>query len=94
MAAQTKEESNAIIAQSNDDLQKLVDEYTAWNKSQGLDLGSADEHLFDESLTDAQREWLRDFCERWEDVSTYYSARGVSTRKRDRELMEGNNGLA
>lgn len=44
----------------------LVAEYTAWNKAQGLDLGSADEHLFDESLTDAQRAWVQDFSERWE----------------------------
>lgn len=43
----------------------LVEEYTAWNKAQGLDLGSADEHCYDEDLTEEQRVWVRDFCERW-----------------------------
>jgi hypothetical protein len=27
---------------------------------------SADEHLWDESLTPEQRRWLADFCDRWE----------------------------
>jgi hypothetical protein len=44
----------------------LIDEYAEWNKAQGLSLGSADEHFFDESLTDEQRKWLRDFSRRWE----------------------------
>jgi len=48
----------------------LCDEYTAWNKSQGLDLGSADEHLFDENLTAEQRQWLALFCERWDDAAS------------------------
>ena len=46
-------------------------EYTEWNKSQGLNLGSADEHHFDESLTDEQREWLKDFSRRWEAAERY-----------------------
>jgi hypothetical protein len=44
----------------------LIDEYREWNKANGLNLGSADEHLFDEDLTETQRAWLRDFCERWD----------------------------
>jgi hypothetical protein len=44
----------------------LCDEYAAWNKSNNLSLGSADEHLFDENLTDDQRKWLRSFSERWQ----------------------------
>lgn len=44
----------------------LCAEYDAWNHHQGLDLGSADEHLCDESLTEEQRDWLRDFCDRWD----------------------------
>jgi hypothetical protein len=32
-------------------------------------LGSADEHHHDESLTDAQRAWVRDFSARWEAVT-------------------------
>lgn len=47
----------------------LTDEYAAWNKANGLNLGSADEHLFDDDLTDEQRKWLRDFSQRWEDAA-------------------------
>ena len=47
-------------------MELLTVEYEEWLKAQGLSLGSADEHLFDEDLTDNQRQWLRDFCERWE----------------------------
>ena len=43
----------------------LIREYNEWNRAQGLSLGSADEHLFDENLTDAQRAWLNNFCDRW-----------------------------
>ena len=32
------------------ELAVLTREYAAWNKAQGLSLGSADEHLFDENL--------------------------------------------
>lgn len=52
-----------------DTLSDLCEEYAAWNKEQGLTLGSADEHLFDESLTPSQRMWIRDFCRRWEEAS-------------------------
>lgn len=51
---------------SDSAINKLIDEYNAWNRAQGLALGSADEHLFDEDLTDDQRRWLADFCKRWE----------------------------
>ena len=34
-----------------------------------LDLGSADEHLFDETLTQSQRDWLRDFSRCWEQMT-------------------------
>ena len=30
-------------------------EYAAWSKAQGLSLGIADEHIFDETLTEARR---------------------------------------
>jgi hypothetical protein len=50
----------------SDWIDRLCREYLAWNKEQGLDLGSADEHLFDETLTDDQRAWLHRFCERWD----------------------------
>lgn len=45
----------------------LCTEYQDWNKAQGLKLGSADEHVDDESLTEEQRAWLRDFSKRWDD---------------------------
>lgn len=54
--------------QSERALAVLCDEYAAWNKANGLDLGSADEHLHDESLTTEQRGWLREFCLRWDDA--------------------------
>lgn len=44
----------------------LCEVYEAWNQREGLDLGSADEHLTDESLTGKQREWLSAFCVLWE----------------------------
>lgn len=34
-------------AQIDEELNLLTAEYAAWNKSQALNLGSADEHLFD-----------------------------------------------
>jgi hypothetical protein len=58
-------------------LDRLTAEYHAWMRANGVDPGSADEsislafdvaraHLHDENLTDAQRTWLADFCQRWE----------------------------
>ena len=34
-------------------------EYAAWSKAQGLSLGIADEHIFDETLTEARRTWVQ-----------------------------------
>jgi len=59
------------------ELDALAREYAVWNKAQGLNLGSADEHLFDETLTEKQREWLQDFCRRWESASPVHTAQGV-----------------
>ena len=47
-------------------IRALIGEYGNWLRSQGLELGSADEHLFDTALTSAQRLWLHDFCARWD----------------------------
>ena len=44
----------------------LAAEYGSWMGGEGLVLGSADDHLHDESLTVLQREWLADFVERWD----------------------------
>lgn len=49
----------------------LTAEYNAWNEKEGLNLGSADEHLFDPSLTEEQRVWLGDFVQRWEDAEKF-----------------------
>ena len=75
MAVQNPDENDA-------ELDALTQEYAAWNKAQGLNLGSADEHLFDETLTGKQREWLQDFCRRWENASPVHTAQGV-VRHRD-----------
>jgi len=53
---------------ANIQLNWLIEEYELWNKENGLNLGSADEHLWDERLTPAQRVWLADYCQRWETV--------------------------
>ena len=47
-------------------LEQLKAEYHRWMLGQGLDLGNPDKHVFDETLTPAQRIWLADFCLRWE----------------------------
>lgn len=47
----------------------LCEVYRQWNESQGLNLGSADEHWFDETLTQEQRDWLRAFSARWESIA-------------------------
>ncbi len=50
-------------------INRLIDVYTNFNIANGLDLGSADEHMFDEDLTDEQRQWLQRFVDAWERVS-------------------------
>lgn len=44
----------------------LTSDYEAWLKLEGLNLGSADEHYQDASLTLAQLDWLHDFGRRWD----------------------------
>ena len=65
-----------VIRNSDRELATLTAEYTAWNVANELDLGSADEHMFDENLTEEQREWIRNFCERWEDASLVWDSDG------------------
>lgn len=77
MKATTEEMiDEAITMVSANAIDRLTNEYDAWNKAQGLNLGSADEHLFDEALTEAQRKWVGDFCRRWENVSLVHGPRG------------------
>lgn len=72
-------------AQIEADLNALTGEYHEWLATNNLtDLGSADEHLFDERLTDAQRAWIRDFSRRWEDAAPIF-ANGQWTTRRDME---------
>lgn len=54
---------------SEDTIAALCDEYKDFNKEHGLNLGSADEHLFDETLTSEQRQWVADFVRRWDEAS-------------------------
>jgi hypothetical protein len=49
----------------------LASEYQSFNLAHDLKLGSADEHLFDENLTDEQRLWLVDFCRRWDSAVAF-----------------------
>lgn len=56
---------------------ELCDEYAKWNKEQGLNLGSADEHYFDESLSEEQRLWLQGFGERWDRVFHPHGSRAT-----------------
>lgn len=44
----------------------LTSDYEAWLKLEGLNLGSADEHYQDASLSLAQLVWLHDFGRRWD----------------------------
>ena len=53
---------------TEDKLNALVDEFEAWNESQRLNLGSADEHHDDPNLTEEQRAWLKDFSRRWKEA--------------------------
>jgi RNase_H superfamily len=71
-----------VEAEIEAELAALSQEYDAWNKAQGLSLGSADEHLFDENLTPEQRTWLRNFSQRWEGASPI-NANGTVIRHRD-----------
>lgn len=75
-----------VTSQNRDEIEAELDaltrEYAAWNKAQGLNLGSADEHLFDETLSEEQRKWLRDFSRRWEDASPVHPGHGM-VRRRD-----------
>ena len=73
---------DALTNEIEAELNTLTREYEAWQKEQGLKLGSADEHLFDENLTDAQRKWLQAFSQRWEGASPVHTASGVM-RHRD-----------
>ena len=65
------------------ELDALIAEYDAWQKQQGLKLGSLDEGvLFDGNLTDAQRTWLRDFSQRWERASRVHRSLRSAFRRR------------
>jgi hypothetical protein len=49
-----------------EELDALIAEYQAWEARNGLKLGSADEHRFDEDLTEEQRAYIWSFCDRWD----------------------------
>lgn len=47
-------------------------EYATWALHHRLTwLGAADEHLFDDRLTDEQRLWLVELCRRWRSVAEF-----------------------
>lgn len=64
----------AVDAPGPKALAALCDEYADWNRRNGLNLSSADEHLFDEDLTQPQRDYLRDFCKRWDEATKLFDA--------------------
>jgi hypothetical protein len=74
--------ANLTHAEIEAELAALSQEYAAWNETQRLSLGSADEHLFDVNLTSEQREWLRNFSRRWEGASPVHP-NGKFIRHRD-----------
>ncbi len=45
---------------------RLMGIYEKFNSYHGLDLGSADEHLYDDDLTGQQKAWLQRFCTTWD----------------------------
>lgn len=59
---QQTEEDLFLVAALSD----LTDQYQAFMAREKLELGSADEHVCDESLTEEQRRWIASFCNRWE----------------------------
>ena len=60
-----------------DPINVLIVEYAEWNKANGLNLGSADEHCMDAGLTDAQKDYLCDFCDRWDAALAAENIRNV-----------------
>jgi hypothetical protein len=77
---------SAMLRVSENLLARLTREYETWNKAQGLNLGSADEHLFDENLTETQRGFVQRFCRRWENSLTRGNAGGVRLRGDEIEI--------
>jgi hypothetical protein len=65
-AFRTQPEATAFANEQKPVIDRMIEEYEDWQLTQGLSLGSADEHLFDDDLTDNQRIWLRNFSRRWE----------------------------
>jgi hypothetical protein len=67
--------------QADLEMNMLSREYDAWNAQNGLKLGSADEHLFDESLTKEQRDWVHRFVQRWEESAIVHTSNGVGPKR-------------
>jgi hypothetical protein len=60
----------------------LVREYTAWCTRQGWqDIGSAEDELRGRVLTQAQREWLIDFTDRWDAALKWADAQRDSSAR-------------
>lgn len=59
---------------SDNEIEMLCREYKAWNERNNLNLGSADDHLYDENLTPEQQDWVRNFSTRWEASATSHGA--------------------
>jgi hypothetical protein len=62
-------------------LDALTRVYELWQKEERLALGSADEHLHDEDLTEAQREFLKHFCALWDVVEDNARERWIEKQR-------------
>jgi hypothetical protein len=70
-------------------LDQLITEYEEWNRTNGLSLGSADEHLFDERLNKAQQAYLQGFSRRWERAEQReHEARAIERRAVDEGISD------
>lgn len=73
------------LQQAAADLQgALVDQYNAWGKLQGRELGGADEELVESYWNAEQRAWLERFVEAWDawDVLDRYADNLAATAPR------------
>lgn len=72
MAYKTVGAASAYARQHPLAFEDLIREYGEFGRKANIGpMGSADEHLFDERLSDEQRLWLVDFVRRWESVAEF-----------------------
>lgn len=55
-----------MTCSTTDTVESLTDELRAFCDKEGLPQDSADDLLTNPAITEPQRQWLTDFCERWD----------------------------